>query len=417
MCRAFYSDLISNFLQQSENEIFAIIVKNDEYDSACKQKDAWIEQIKLLKSALSKYSNGSIIFEYTVPRVGGRIDNVVLINDIIFVLEFKVGNKLYQNSAAIQARTYALDLANFHQESYNKMIVPILISTQAPDYDYEIKKYKNNVCEVIYTNGNNLNKIIDKFLNNNKESISLEKWINSRYVPTPTIIEAAEILYNNHSVEGISQNEAAENLTKTSAAIQKIIKYSKENNQKSICFITGVPGAGKTLAGLNIAIENQKITGKNYSCFLTGNQPLVSVLREALAKDDNKRTGFSICEARNKVKSFIQIIHHFRDESLNDPDMPPIDDVVVFDEAQRAWQQTQLCNFMQEKKAPILNKLRDEKRNKILSMSEPELLIEYMDRHKDWAVIVCLVGGGQDINTGEAGIQEWFESLKRSFPN
>lgn len=415
MCSAFYSASISEFLQQSENEIFGIIAKNDEYDSACKQKDAWIEQIKLLKNTLNKYPKDSIIFEYTIPRVGGRIDNVILINDTVFVLEFKVGNELYQNSAATQARTYALDLANFHQESHNKTIVPVLISTQAPYYGYEIIKYRNNVYDVIYTNGNNLSEIIDKFINNSNEQLSLEKWLNSRYVPTPTIIEAAEILYNNHSVDDISQNEAAENLTKTSAAVQKIIEYSKENNQKSICLITGVPGAGKTLAGLNIAIENQKTAGKNYSCFLTGNQPLVSVLREALAKDDNKRTGLSISEARNKIKSFIQIIHHFRDESLNDLDAPPVDNVVIFDEAQRAWQQTQLCNFMQEKKAPILNKLPDEKRQKILSMSEPELLIEYMDRHKDWAVIVCLVGGGQDINTGEAGIQEWFDSLRRSF--
>lgn len=391
---AFYSDLINKFLQQSENEIFGIIARNNLFNTVCKQKDAWIEQIRLLKNALSKYSNGSIIFEYTIPRVGGRIDNIVLINNTVFVLEFKVGNELYQNSAATQARTYALDLANFHQESHNRTIVPILISTKALDYDYEIKEYRNSVYDVIYTNGNNLNEIIDKFINNSNEHISLDKWLNSRYVPTPTIIEAAEILYNNHSVEDISQNEAAENLTKTSTAVQKIIKYSKENNQKSICFITGVPGAGKTLAGLNIAIENQKITGKNYSCFLTGNQPLVSVLREALAKDDNKRTGLAISEARNKVKSFIQIIHHFRDESLNNLDTPPVDNVVIFDEAQRAWQQAQLSNFMNDKKTAILNKLPDKKRQKILSMSEPELLIEYMDRHKDWAVIVCLVGGG-----------------------
>lgn len=417
MCSAFYSHSIETFSQQSENEIFAIVVKNDEYDSVCKQKDAWLEQIKLLKNALKNKSNGSIIFEYTIPRIGGRIDNIILLNGTIFVLEFKVDNELYQSSAATQARTYALDLANFHKESHNKTIVPILISTQAPDYNYEIKKYRNNVYDVIYTNGNNLNEIIDKFTDNNNEQIPLEKWLNSRYVPTPTIIEAAEILYNSHCVEDISQNEAAENLTKTSAAVQKIIKYSKENNQKSICFITGVPGAGKTLAGLNIAIENQKITGKNYSCFLTGNQPLVSVLREALAKDDSKRTGLAISEARNKVKSFIQIIHHFRDESLKNLDTPPIDNVVIFDEAQRAWQQAQLCNFMNEKKAQILNKLPDKNRQKFLSMSEPELLIEYMDRHKNWAVIVCLVGGGQDINTGEAGIQEWFDSLRRSFPD
>ena len=417
MCSAFYSNDIKTFLNQNEDEIFGIIAKNDEFDSACKQKDAWIAQIRLLKNALSKYHDGSVIFEYTIPRVGGRIDNVVLLNDTIFVLEFKIGNEAYLGSAATQARTYAIDLANFHEESHNKTIVPILIATDAPECDLQINKYKNNVYDVIYTNGNNLTKIFDKFKKLFSSQIQLDKWLNSRYVPTPTIIEAAEILYNNHSVDDISQNEAAENLTKTSTAVQKIIEYSKQNHQKSICFITGVPGAGKTLAGLNIAIENQKTTGKNYSCFLTGNQPLVSVLREALARDDNKRTGIPIGEARDNVKSFIQIIHHFRDESLKNLDIPPVDNVVIFDEAQRAWQQAQLSNFMNEKKAAILNKLPDDKRHKILSMSEPELLIEYMNRHQDWAVIVCLVGGGQDINTGEAGIKEWFDSLRRSYPD
>ena len=417
MCSAFYSNDIKTFLNQNEDEIFGIIAKNDEFDSACKQKDAWIAQIRLLKNVLNRYSNGSIIFEYTIPRVGGRIDNVVLIDDTIFVLEFKVGNEIYTGSAATQARTYAIDLANFHEESHNKTIVPILIATDAPDYELQINKYKNNVYDVIYTNGNNLTKIFDKFKKLFSRQTQLDKWLNSRYVPTPTIIEAAEILYNNHSVDDISQNEAAENLTKTSTAVQKIIEYSKQDHQKSICFITGVPGAGKTLAGLNIAIENQNTTGKNYSCFLTGNQPLVSVLREALARDDNKRTGIPISEARDNVKSFIQIIHHFRDESLKNLDIPPVDNVVIFDEAQRAWQQAQLSNFMNEKKAAILNKLPDDKRHKILSMSEPELLIEYMNRHQDWAVIVCLVGGGQDINTGEAGIQEWFDSLRRSYPD
>ncbi|MDD6957523.1 MAG: DUF2075 domain-containing protein [Sphaerochaetaceae bacterium] len=417
MCSAFYSNDIKTFLNQNEDEIFGIIAKNDEFDSTSKQKDAWIAQIRLLKNVLNKYSNGSVIFEYTIPRVGGRIDNVVLLDDTIFVLEFKVGNEIYTGSAATQARTYAIDLANFHEESHNKTIVPILIATDAPECDLQINKYKNNVYDVIYTNGNNLTKIFDKFKKLFSTQIQLNKWLNSRYVPTPTIIEAAEILYNNHSVDDISQNEAAENLTKTSAAVQKIIEYSKQNHQKAICFITGVPGAGKTLAGLNIAIENQKTTGKNYSCFLTGNQPLVSVLREALARDDNKRTGIPIGEARDNVKSFIQIIHHFRDESLKNLDIPPVDNVVIFDEAQRAWQQVQLSNFMNEKKAAILNKLPDDKRHKILSMSEPELLIEYMNRHQDWAVIVCLVGGGQDINTGEAGIQEWFDSMRRSYPD
>lgn len=415
MSSCFYSNSIKNFLNQNEDEIFGIIAKNDNYDSIFKQKEAWISQIQILKTL--RNTTGSIIFEYTIPRVGGRIDNVLLIGKTIFVLEFKVGMESYDASSTTQARTYAIDLANFHEESHNKIIVPILISTKAPNYELQINIYNKNVYDVIFTNGNNLNQILAKFQDINSEQIPLEKWLNSRYVPTPTIIEAAKELYSNHSVENISQNEAAENLTKTSNAVQKIIEYSKLHNQKSICFITGVPGAGKTLAGLNIAIENQKITGKNYSCFLTGNQPLVSVLKEALAKDEKNMKGIPIGVARSNVKSFIQIIHHFRDESLKKLDIPPVDNVVVFDEAQRAWNQKKLSNFLKDKKGNIIDKLSDEKRNKILSLSEPELLIEYMNRHQDWGVIVCLVGGGQDINEGEAGIQEWFDSLRRSYPN
>ena len=414
MSSPFYGDSIENFLHQNKNEIFGIIAKNDEYDSVFKQKEAWIAQIQLLKMVLQDVS-GSIIFEYTIPRVGGRIDNILLINNTIFVLEFKVGKESYDTSSTTQARTYAIDLANFHEESHNKIIVPIVISTNASDREPQISVYNKNVYDVIFTNGTNLNQILNKFQSNTMEEIYLDKWLNSRYVPTPTIIEAAKVLYSKHSVEDISQNEAAENLTKTSMAVRKIL--SKQNHQKSICFITGVPGAGKTLAGLNIAIENQKVAGRNYSCFLTGNQPLVSVLKEALAKDEENRTGVSIGIARSNVKSFIQIIHHFRDESLKELDIPPIDNVVVFDEAQRAWEQNKLSDFLKEKKRNIIDKLPDEKRDKILSLSEPELLIEYMNRHQDWGVIVCLVGGGQDINEGEAGIQEWFDSLRRSYPN
>lgn len=412
MSAAFYQNNIISFKDQNTEEIFGIIAHNDEYDSGAKQKDAWVAQIEILKRALNKIDRGSILFEYTLPRVGGRTDNILLIDNTIFVLEFKVGTDTYDSEAIRQVRTYSFDLANYHEESRNCKIVPILVATGV--FDGVAHKAPE---DVILTNGSNLADIILANIDGSTEQIDLVKWANSRYVPTPSIIEAAEILYNNHSVADIAQNSAAENLTKTSDAVQNIIEQSRQNGKKSICFITGVPGAGKTLAGLNIAIENQKTTGQNYSCFLTGNQPLVSVLREALAADDSRQNGTQITEARNKVKSFIQIIHHFRDASLDNLDMPPVDNVVIFDEAQRAWTQPMLSNFMQEKKTAVLNRLTDEQRAHFLSMSEPEMLIDYMDRHKDWAVIVCLVGGGQDINTGEAGIQEWFESLRRSFPD
>lgn len=413
MSTAFYKNSIQNFLAQAEDEIFGIIAYGDRYDTVATQKDAWIEQIRLLKRALAHSPCGSILFEYTLPRVGGRIDNILLINNTVFVLEFKVGAISYSSDAIRQVRTYAFDLENYHQESRGYKIVPVLIATGVPD-----GYHKPNAPEdVILTNGDDLRDIIIRNTDASCKSLDVDVWANSRYAPTPTIIEAARSLYINHSVDNIAQNTAAENLTKTSNAVQQIIEKSKKNQQKSICFITGVPGAGKTLAGLNIAVENQKVTGQSGACLLTGNQPLVSVLREALAADDHHQHGTPLAKARENTKAFIQIVHGFRDASLNNMQNPPFENVVIFDEAQRAWNQPMLSNFMQRKKEAVLSRLTNEQRAHFLSMSEPELLIEYMNRRQDWAVIVCLVGGGQDINTGEAGIQEWFTSLRRSFPD
>jgi DUF2075 family protein len=212
-------------------------------------------------------------------------------------------------------------------------------------------------------------------------------------------------------VKDISRSDAnAINLSQTSDFLSKIIKDTRDNQEKSICFLTGVPGAGKTLVGLNIATTHFDKNSELYSVFLSGNGPLVAVLQEALARDKIKRA-LSLGEkikkgkARSEVKAFIQIVHHFRDEGIKDR-RPPVEHVVLFDEAQRAWTLEQTANFMKQKKG-----ITD------FSMSEPEFLISCMDRHPDWAVVICLVGGGQEINTGEAGISEWFDAIERSFPD
>ncbi|MDO5572321.1 MAG: DUF2075 domain-containing protein, partial [Bacteroidales bacterium] len=232
-------------------------------------------------------------------------------------------------------------------------------------------------------------------------------WVNSIYMPTPTIIEAAQALYMGHNVDDISRNDArAKNLNQTTRAINRIIDYSKKNNKKSICFITGVPGAGKTLAGLNIAIERQKADENEHAVFLSGNGPLVEVLQEALARDDVARNGTRKTEAMRKSKEFIQIIHHFRDDAIS-VNTPPIERVTIFDEAQRAWDEPNLTDFMKRKKGVI-----------DFNMSEPEFLISILNRHEGWATIVCLVGGGQEINKGEsAGIGGWFKTLKSDYPD
>jgi len=347
--------------------------------------------------------------------MGRRIDVVLLIGSTIFVLEFKVGEKEFTSNAIDQTWDYALDLKNFHETSHDQYIAPILIATKStidtafvaatPQNDKLLLPIK---CDV-----DSLQSVIEGVLNfADGEPINSSVWQTGRYCPTPTIIEAAMALYNGHSVHDISRSDAsAINLSKTSDAISSIIKRSKERSCKSICFVTGVPGAGKTLVGLNIATTHIDKNSELYSVFLSGNGPLVAILREALARDKvarGKERGDKIKkgEALSEVKAFIQNVHHFRDECLSDLERPPIEHVALFDEAQRAWDLKQTVSFMHRKK-----------NNFTFNQSEPVFLISCLDRHPDWAVIVCLVGGGQEINIGEAGIGEWVESLIHSFPD
>ena len=235
-------------------------------------------------------------------------------------------------------------------------------------------------------------------------------WGTGAYSPTPTIIEAARSLYARHTVHDITRSDAgAVNLAATSECIERIITDAKARGRKAIVFVTGVPGAGKTLVGLNVATRHGRETDTAHAVFLSGNGPLVAVLREALARDEYDRirlTDSAIRKGtcRNKVQAFIQNVHHFRSDTLRSP-AAPADHVVVFDEAQRAWDARQLASFMKRK-------------NGIpgFTQTEPDILLSALDRHTDWAVVVCLVGGGQEINTGEAGIGAWLESVRTAFP-
>lgn len=412
MKRHYYSDLISKFCNSSSQEILGAIVESNEFSVETTQKDAWLEQIKILKTILLNYE-GRIFFEYSIPRMGGRIDVVLIIRNVIFVLEFKVGGKEFNQNSVDQVWDYALDLKNFHETSHKHLIAPILVSTEAKKSFSIISEmpHNDNLLYPIKTNSENLEIVIrNVFEFANGEEINSESWSSGRYSPTPTIIEAAMSLYNEHGVQEIYRKDAsATNLSETSEAVLKIINDTKQNNQKAICFVTGVPGAGKTLVGLKIAAMNYKQNERASTVYLSGNGPLVAILREALTRDKVKREKEKGNKVRkgevfSKVKTIIQPVHHFRDEYLKDTS-PPFEHVTIFDEAQRAWNHTQTTSFMKRK------------RNRTnFFQSEPEFLISCLDRHKDWAVIVCLVGGGQEINTGEAGISEWIESLNRSFP-
>jgi hypothetical protein len=413
MQRAFYSDTITNFLSQSQDEILGKLSTSNTFSLEQTQRNAWIEEIRILKTVLVNHS-GKIYFEYSIPRMGQRIDAVLVIGSVIFVLEFKVGESEFPLYAQDQVWDYALDLKNFHETSHDKVVAPVLIATRAKSFSpvASYTAHDDKLFRPILTNEYLLGDILRDVLRLEVGiSIDSAEWEQGRYSPTPTIVEAAMALYNGHSVAEISRSDAgAINLTKTSDTVSEIIQIARTRSQKAICFLTGVPGAGKTLVGLKIATEHIDKSNDLYSVFLSGNGPLVAILREALTRDRvrfEKQRGNKVKkgETYSKVKMFIQNVHNFRDECLIDQNAPPIEHVALFDEAQRAWDKEQTRNFMNRKKK-IAN----------FDQSEPEFLISCLDRHPDWAVVVCLVGGGQEINTGEAGIGAWIESIVAAFP-
>ena len=355
---------------------------------------------------------GSIFFEFNIPRMGRRIDVVLVIGPVVFAIEFKVGETTLERGAHDQVWDYALDLKNFHEASHHTAIVPILIATEATDCAaLVLDAAPDQVYRPILTTRITFRNALDTVLKTvSGQNVEADGWSRSTYHPTPTIVEAARALYAQHSVEAIARFDAgAKNLQVTSRRIEELVDEARAERRKRICFVTGVPGAGKTLVGLNLATRRRDIDEPTHAVFLSGNGPLVAVLREALTRDEverRKKQGEKVRKGKvgESVKAFIQNVHHFRDDGLIDPG-PPIEHVVIFDEAQRAWNLRQTVNFMQRKK-----------NRPGFSQSEPEFLISYMDRHQDWAVIVCLVGGGQEINTGEAGIETWLDAVNRSFP-
>jgi DUF2075 family protein len=408
--RAYYSDDISDFVKSDSNTILGKLTQKHSHALEDLQKNAWVKQIEILKNQLDVFKNGHLFFEFAIPRMGKRVDNVLIINDLIFVLEFKIGDISYQKHGIEQVMDYALDLKNFHEGSHKAKLIPILISTRAPAKQNILMRYQDSLFAPLFANENNLSEIISLCLESSSdELIDPTNWEHSIYKPTPTIIEAAQALYRGHNVQEISRSDSGTiNLSRTTDCINEIIEYSKANHKKSICFVTGVPGAGKTLAGLNIANERMKADEDEHAVFLSGNGPLVSVLREALIRDEvlmskQKNEPLTKKEASIKACAFIQNIHHFRDDNLIS-EKAPVEKVVVFDEAQRAWTKEQASSFMKRKKG------KDD-----FDMSEPEFLIDVMNRHEDWCTIICLIGGGQEINTGEAGLQEWIEALKNHF--
>lgn len=370
-----------------------------------------MQQVAFLQKHLEGL-NGSLFLEFNIPRMGSRVDAVVLIGPVVFVVEFKVGEAVFERTAIDQVWDYALDLKNFHEPSHHVSLVPILVATEAKGSGAAVMiKDGDGVFRPMLVHPEGFRAVVESALNTIKgDRLDQDRWVLGAYKPTPTIVEAARALYAHHGVEAIRAFDAGKkNLGVTSRRIEELIDEARTKSKKIICFLTGVPGAGKTLVGLNVATQHARTDSPTHAVLLSGNGPLVAVLRAALARDEKARLrkkGIKPKKGSNPVKQFIQNVHHFRDEALKDTVNAPADHVVVFDEAQRAWNQSMTADFMKRKK-------------KVAGFtdSEPQFLIRYVDRHKDWAVILCLVGGGQEINRGESGIGAWLEAVKTSFPH
>lgn len=444
MARCLYSDGFAQFVKADVNAVVGQLHCNYHGDALTTTNEAWKGEVELLQTVLAPWQNedAEIIFEYDIPRLGKRIDVVLLLRGIIFCLEFKVGQKDALQADVDQVMDYALDLKNFHKFSHDRIIVPILIPTNYPSATSEFQPsvYNDDIYNPLISGADGLQSLITKvLLRENTPSGTIANWVISPYKPTPTIVEAARALYENHSVEDITRHEADNVSTdRTINYILSIIERSKNSGQKSICFVTGVPGAGKTLVGLDVAIKQTCKDKENGAVYLSGNGPLVAVLTEALARNNVEKSKMR-GERRNKsdaerdVRKFIQVIHRYRENMILkiknpiengvveiDPEKSikvdeksghaEVEHVAIFDEAQRSWTHKRIADYL-KRGGTYGNKTKVAD----FPMSEAEFLIWSLDQRKDWATIVCLVGGGQEINTGEAGIAEWIAALNNRF--
>jgi hypothetical protein len=374
------------------------------------QRDAWLEEIAILKRSLDGVS-GVVFLEFDVPRIGSRIDAVVISGPVVFVIEFKVGEKTVHTADYLQVWDYALDLKKLPsgQSQGAHHSGPCAHRGRGIDPKSASARTRSGFQPVTCSAATMNEALVLGLREASGPTIDSHLWAAAPYHPTPTIIEAAQALYANHSVDAIARHDAT-NLGQTSRRIESIIDESRATGRKAIVFVTGVPGAGKTLVGLDVATQRRDAEEPTHAVYLSGNGPLVRVLTEALARDELRKRRLAgdrsrKADVKQAIKAFIQNVHHFRDEGLTTT-TPPVDHVVIFDEAQRAWNREMTSDFMRRKKG-----------HPGFTQSEPEFLLSYLDRHSDWAVVVCLVGGGQEINRGEAGISEWLDAVSGAFPD
>jgi hypothetical protein len=405
---AYYAATIEKFLAADPTAILGSLVEGNvaarfrtlEADAA----ESWGDELHILRECFEALlhkvpaaHSWGVLLEFEIPRRQRRIDLVLLAGDVAFAVEFK--RTRADATTYWQVWDYALDLVDFHKPSHGLWVIPVVVAPQigpwTPPNDHDGRVALPTGCTP-----KELSSVLERLYvachDARKTPIALDAWNEGLYRPVPTIVEAAIAVFRGMEVREIAHSQVeAKNLVSTVDSIVRVSLEAERAGTKRICFITGVPGAGKTLAGLR-AVHDDRISHLTGTTphFMSGNGPLVAVLREALVRDRLVRQGGRRKIVERGVHPLIQNVHlmaraHWDDERA------PEDRVIVFDEAQRAW------NAKQNK--------RKFKRN----ISEPEMLLSIMSRHQDWAVIIALVGGGQEINDGEAGLREWGDALTK----
>jgi hypothetical protein len=403
--QSFWSGPVAAFLRASPDSVIGRLataqLRHFRVNEA-QQMRAWEESLDLLRAALAAQADTAgwwLLLEYPLLRLGRRADAILLLPRMILVLEFKIGARAYHAGDREQVEDYAIDLRDFHAGSRAHPVVPVLVATDAPPPVAATRPLPiPGVARVAEANAATLPALIGELAGmvaGVAAKLDPAAWCDAPYRPVPTIIEAACMLYTRHGVADIRAARAdTDNLSVTTDAILAAIAAARAGGRRCILFVTGIPGAGKTLCGLNAAFGG----GDAGATFLTGNPSLVHVLREALARDAIEG-GANARMARQEMEGVIQALPRFRDHYVARPAETPAERIVVVDEAQRCWSA-----------AHARAKTRDKPVR--LSQSEPAHLLDILSRHAGFAAMICLVGGGQEIHDGEGGLAEWGEALR-----
>ena len=407
---AWYSAKLRDFVNENTESIAGVLSKSGADRNLAINPEtlmSWRNTIEGLRKSSNDWISAnpsaldwSLLLEYEVPRRSKRIDAVILAHDIVGLVEFKDGAAGYARDARWQAEQYALDIRDFHAVSRGKKIVPFLVATSAensleqPQYSTDMAPYPL-ACVNFDGLTNGINRVFSKLSKLSDTPIVLDDWNHSSYKPTPWIVEAAREIFNQNDIREIRAAES-HNLDETVACVIELIDFCQQNQKHGIAFITGAPGSGKTLAGLQVVHSIRALDSNNeaLAVFLSGNRPLVEVIRESLSIDAATH-GQSKKEMSRIAATFVQHAYQFRDHHVKEVSQIPEEHVILFDEAQRAWDAKQVGS----------------KTNMDIPRSEPELFLDIMGRRSDWSVIIAVVGSGQEINRGEAGLGEWGRAI------